>query len=264
MGGPAHAVDEGSRTATVLLDHFSVVGVFRLLGKVLGYGGAAVIIGTSAGEWALNDVYITPEGNFKILYSKAAIEKNLVMNDSTWAGRTVGPAFRIRGNIPSISRTSGISGGRLEGLRRHPRLPQSAGERKGWLGKYQKQIIVKMDSYFSWATGAPSYEKIFERLHIPTDNALAPDDARVTLGHELFHVVQAEYYGIAGMSNPMNSWWLEATADYAGHVAAWPAPLAGLDYGCGPTYLTYPLSTKGRITGPGWSDRATNTSPPDG
>ncbi len=249
-------VDERSRSAAVLMDHFSVVGVFKLLGKVLGVGGTAAVVVTSIGEWALNDVYVTPEGNFRILYSKKAIEGHVVLNDSAWGKLNQNPTFAYSGQYPRyIQDIGGFLESALKAYAGTHGFRNPAGERQGWLCKYQKSIIVKMDSYFSAVTGAPSYEKIFERLHIPTDEALSANNARVTLGHELFHVVQAEYYGIAGMTNPMNSWWLEATADYAAHVAAWPAPLAGLDFGCGPNYFTYPISTKGAIAGPGWTDR---------
>lgn len=248
-------VDETSRTATVLVDHFSVVGVFRLLGRVLGVGGTAAYVATSVGEWALNDVYVTPQGNFEILYSASGIQAS-VLNDATWGQLYPNPGFAFRSQYPRYVQDMGqLLESALAAYTSTLGFRNPAGQREGWTGTYQKRVIVKLDSYFAAVTGAPSYEKIFERLHIPTNNAMRPDDARVTLGHELFHVVQAEYYGLAGMTNPMNSWWLEATADYAAHRAAWPTPVAGLDYGCGPNYLGFPISTKGAISGPGWSDR---------
>lgn len=254
-------VDEASRTVAVLVDHFSLVGVFRLLGKVLGYGGTAALVVSTVGEWALNDVYVTPQGNFRILYSATAIQAHGILRDAVWSRHNTDPGRAYSAAHPRyIQDVGAYLEAALSAYTRTDRgghgLRNPAGERQGWLGKYQKSVTVKIDSYLSAVTGAPSYEKIFERLHIPTNNALAADDARVTLGHELFHVVQAEYYGVAGMTNPVNSWWLEATAEYAGHVAAWPSPLKGMDFGCGPDYLTYPVFTKGTISGPGWTSRA--------
>ncbi|MCD4748102.1 MAG: hypothetical protein K8R59_01905 [Thermoanaerobaculales bacterium] len=247
-------IDEENHTVSVLIDHFSVAGVMKLLG-ILPVSGS-VYVASDIGEWLLNDVYITPEKNFRILYSKEAIDNDNVTNDRFWKREYSTPGFSYKRAYPRYIQDMGyFLEGALKSYTATHHFRNPVGTRISIFGEYRKTLTVKMDSYFTALSGKPSYEKIHERLHIPTSNANFPDFAKVTLAHELFHAVQAEYCGISGMMNPINGWWLEATADYAAYVVAWPAPLKGLDFGCGHNYLTFPVTDRGRKYGPGWTDR---------
>ena len=65
-----------------------------------------------------------------------------------------------------------------------------------------------------------SFAEKFSGVMLIDTTANNADQLKLQTAHELFHRVQnAYYYDIGGMST--QTWWLEATADYAGDVLAW-------------------------------------------
>lgn len=69
-----------------------------------------------------------------------------------------------------------------------------------------------------------------------------PEMLKLTTAHELFHRVQNSYYNdLGGMA--LLTWWLEATADYAGDYVAWKGlNLMGGEGGIKRNYLDVPLT----------------------
>ena len=252
-------IDEKTHTISVLADHFSIIGAFWLAGKIV----AAGIVVSSIAEKLLNDVYITPEKDFRILYSKKEIEKNSVLNDFTWRYIVKKSGTKYKKGVPHYIQDIGSF---LESaLKRYTdvykfknpageySVTKSTGYHKSKVKRFKKIIIVKIDSYFSKLGGGnSSYDPIFDRLHIPTSSAKDINQAKTTLSHELFHAIQALYYSKAGMKNPYYKWWLEATAEYAAFNISGVTPFKGMDEGCGSNYLNYSLNSVGLKEGHGW------------
>lgn len=99
-------------------------------------------------------------------------------------------------------------------------------------------VIVKIDSNVA-VVFDPLYEKVLERIHIPTSKAWRPESVRGTTSHELFHAVQHQYYTMWGLSN---LWWIESTAEYASQNIAWN-PGNTEQTGISEKYLEKPLSS---------------------
>jgi RNA polymerase subunit RPABC4/transcription elongation factor Spt4 len=244
---PIH-IDEENNTVSAIVDHFSIPGFFiktHIVGVI--------------GEKLLNDVYMTPKNNFKILYSKKAILADQDLNTSNWKKAPTGRTSANKSNAPEYIQAIGyLLEEALESYTSRYHFKNPAGIHKGYIWNYQKTITVKVDSWFSVVTGGnASYEKIYERLHIPTVQAFNYEPTKITLAHELFHRIQAEYYGVSGMFRGANQWWLEATAEYAAYSLAYPTKQTGMSKGCGTNYLNFPLNDRGekKGTGYGWTER---------
>jgi len=265
-------IDENDAKIGVLVDHFSFISVVKLLMN-------EYYKGPDGNEKIMNSIYNTPEKNFRILYSRDGIEDNDNLYDRSWKRQYVRPGYNYTNDHPRYIQDIGYF---LESSLKTYTDPKAygfkspTGQEKFLNWTYQKSLIVKIDSWWSKAmdyrlwpekigdkknpltdknVGLPSYEKIYERLHIPTNNAIGFDNARTTTAHELFHAIQAEYYGILGMFNPKNLWWLESTADYAAFSIAWPEHLNDMDDGLGSNYLSFPVYETGVKENNGWSDR---------
>ena len=247
-------VDSQSQTLYMLTDH--------LTGFEWAIIGAAVLVTkpiTLAGEKLLNNSYVTPQGNFKILYSKSAIEEDVSLSDDWWVKKTYSDAGQINydsnhpksiqdvGNLFEIALDNYLDLG----------FENPIEIKEEWFGdgRYKNPIIVKIDSWWLAISGEPNYEKIWQRIHIPSIRLKEKDFMKMTIGHELFHRLQAEYYGRVGFLAPSNGWWLEATAEYAGHNVAWPDDIPGMNDQIGSDYLSHSISTKGIIKGYGWSEK---------
>ena len=242
-------IDENNHTVSASVDHFCITGFF-----------AKAYIVTVIGEKILNNVYFTPAKNFKILYSESAILSDPDLNTATWKSAPNGRTSANKSKAPAYIQAVGyILEEALKSYTTVHHFKNPAGKHKGFLGSYQKTITVKIDSWFSntLARGNASYEKIYERLHIPTVQTFIYSTAKITLAHELFHRMQAEYYGVLGMYRKSNLWWLEATAEFAAYELAWKKPIVGLDRGCGNNYLSFPIDSRGdkRKKGYGWTSR---------
>lgn len=242
---PTHIATD-KHQISAMTDHFSIIGLF-----------VKIYVGSAVGEKLLNDTYITPKKNFLIMYSKKSIENHQNLNDMAWKSQFTQSAFSYKTKYPRYIQDIGSF---LEiSLTRY----ESAGminptkEVKGYLGTYKEKITVKLDSYLSQLSGDPFYEKLYERLHIPTYSCLSESGAKITLAHELFHRLQAEYYGVLGMRRNANLWFLESTAEYAAYNIAWPSYAKEMYQGCGNNYLVYPVNGLGnkKVSGSGWTDR---------
>ncbi len=247
-------VDNQNQTLYMLTDH--------LTGFEWGIIGAAVLISkpvTLAGEKLLNNSYVTSQGNFKILYSKDAIEEDVSLNDDWWTKKTYPDAGRIdyKSNYPKVIQDVGSLFETALASYINLGFENPVKIKEEWIGTetYKKPIIVKIDSWWLAVTGEPNYEKIWQRIHIPSIRLKDKDLMKATIGHELFHRMQAEYYGRTGFLAPSRAWWIEATAEYAGHNVAWPDDIPGLNNQVGIDFLNHSISTKGLIEGNGWSEK---------
>lgn len=251
-------VNTEDQTLRFYTDHLTLVEWL-----VIGGVAAVSIPVTWAGEKLLNDVYVTPKGNFRFLYSRSAIEESTNFNDPSWAKTTYKSPF-----YPISAYTSG-----------HPKFIQDVGNlhetalqnyvntlgfkdpinKPGLLwGTSKNPITVKIDSWWVTLGGDPNYEKIWENIHLPTlylSDFDSPDFMTYgSIAHELFHRLQAEYYSIRGFSKGANLWWMEACAEYAGFRAAWPGrKLNGNQRDIKADFLRYPINHTGIPTG--WGDK---------
>lgn len=247
-------VDSGSETLYMLTDHLTGFEWLAIAGATLASKPITLL-----GEKLLNDVYITPQGNFKILYSEEGIREDDALDDNWWVRKTYPDANQInyQDDYPkSIQDVGSLFEAALAsyldlGFENPVKLKQE------WFGdgEYKKQLIVKIDSWWLAVSGEPNYEKIWQRIHIPSIRLKDKDLMKKTIGHELFHRMQAEYYSRAGFLFPSNGWWLEATAEYAGHNVAWPESIPGLNEQIGADFLSHSIATKGLIQGNGWGEK---------
>ncbi len=251
------SVDESEATLTIHTDHLCVISTLAITGLVIGN----VATWSGVGQEVLNDVYVTPEGNFRLLYSKTAIENDVTLLDDTWSKITCpSPMVQLAAYSDKHPHFIQDMGNFLEStLKRyrdtyHLKDPVN---HPGWIwGTTHNPITVKIDSWWSALGGNPNYEKIWEILHFPTDHLKDYSDFTTygTMGHELFHRMQAEYYGLVGFKTPSNLWWMEATAEYAGYRAAWATKNDGLHGKTGSDFFSYPLSTTGKMANQkGWN-----------
>lgn len=258
-----YRVDEDSQLIHFYTDHLSLVGWVVVSNP-----------GLSAVSWvareARNDVYVTPQGNIRILYSRKNMDADPWFSGSTWD--------RYGPNIVSISYRPS-----------HPKYIQDIGEvfeialdnfrHKDKAGfkdpaplieqvdpvfgnhRYRSPVTVKIDSWFSKAVGLgvrdPQYEKIFQNIHLPVDEFkqfASPFGSYAVIGHEFFHRIQAEYYGRTGFLKSANYWWIESTAEYAGSRVAWEVKHDCHERGIQSDFLAYSINTKGVPTYY-WGDR---------
>ncbi len=251
-----YQVNSESKSLSMYTDHLSTF-VWSVITSV------AEGIDTIIEENILNDVYITPEGNFRLLYSKSAISGHTNLNDATWERITYkNPVYPLAvyqaehpkfiqdmGNLLETALQSYVGVNKFKDPITKPG--------KFW-GTSRHPITVKIDSWWLQLAGAPNYEKLFENIHLPTLylNDFDPPGyfAYGTIGHELFHRVQAEYYGINGFLFPHYLWWIEAAAEYAGFRAAWPNNRSdGHLNGIKADFFNYPLNHTGVPSG--WGER---------
>jgi hypothetical protein len=250
---PIH-IDQENHTVSAIVDHFSISGFFL----------KAYIV-SAIGEKLFNDVYITPQKNFKIMYSKKEINNDGHTNDVTWKNqwdkynKSTGVNYSKKhprsiqdlGVVLEHSLSQYTKSESLGGLgMKNPTTPV-----KGFLGTYKTPITVKISSLFSKAVGDASYEKIEQRLHLPMSEIRDVTQVSVTAAHELFHRLQAVHYKRSGMWRSGNSWFLEATAEYAAHAIAWPNKMGQLFTGFGNNYLEFSINETGykKATGYGWA-----------
>ncbi|MFH7320298.1 hypothetical protein ACHHRT_06725 [Desulfurivibrio sp. D14AmB] len=234
-------------------DHLSLFGFLML-----------VEAGARAGEQLLNDIYVTPQGNFRFFYSRSAMDDDeLFGNDYNWSQSRPQVTVPYNVNYPVYIQDIGkvfedaLSNYKARDFKDPTVTP-------GWLyGQWHNPVNVKIDSYWSLTTGLgvrdPQYEKIRQRLHFPSGelkNFTGSKSSHHVIGHELFHRIQAEYYTLLGMrsgtagNRPPNFWWLEATAEFAGSRIAWGNErLVYLNAGTRADLLSHPLNSTGSPTG---------------
>lgn len=97
-----------------------------------------------------------------------------------------------------------------------------------------------------------SFSEKFSGVMLIDTTANNADQLRLQTAHELFHRVQnAYYYDIGGMTS--QTWWLEATADYAGDVLAWKGLHQMGGGAMKPHYLEVPLHDTGELHNLGYA-----------
>lgn len=252
-----YQVDTANQTLSFYTDHLTLMEWV-----VIGTVAVATIPVTWAGEKLLNDVYVTPGGNFRLLYSRSAIEADITLEDTGWSTTTYPtPLYPIASYQTSHPKFIQDMGNLLESaLKQYVDIYKFKDPitEPGWLwGTSKNPITIKIDSWWVSLGGDPNYEKVWENIHFPTDalKDFSKFTSYATIGHELFHRVQAEYYGIVGFKTPHNLWWLEALAEYAGNRAAWQGKqLDNLHEKTGSDFLSYPISKTGKMENRnGWS-----------
>ncbi|MBF0229319.1 MAG: PASTA domain-containing protein [Desulfamplus sp.] len=252
-----YQVDTTNKTLSFYTNHLTLIEWI-----VIGGVAVATIPVTWAGEKLLNDVYVTPEGNFRLLYSKSAIQADATLEDTAWVRTTYkSPLYPISSYQTVYPKFIQDFGHLLEtALKNYVDVYKFKDPitKPGWLwGTSKNPITVKIDSWWVALGGNPNYEKVWENIHFPTEvlKDFKKFDSYATSGHELFHRLQAEYYGIVGFKTPDNLWWIEAAAEYAGNRAAWPnKKFDNLHSKTGYDFLSYPISTTGKIAnGNGWN-----------
>lgn len=249
----SYQVNEVDGEIYAVTDHLSLFSFLML-----------VEAGSRAGEMLLNDIYVTPSGNFRFFYSRSAMDEDPLFGDAyLWSQNR--PAVSVPYNIKDPVYLQDIGRVFEDALSNYQnRNLKDPTTTPGWLyGQWHNPVNVKIDSYWSLTTGLgtrdPQYEKIRQRLHFPSGelkNFTADKSSYHVIGHELFHRLQAEYYSILGMragtagSRPANFWWLEATAEFAGSRIAWGNErLSYLARETRADLLSHPLITTGTPTG---------------
>jgi hypothetical protein len=247
-----YTVNPGTQTIEAYTDHLSLVGVGLIF--------AGITAASKVGEYVLNDVYTTPQGNFRFLYSKSAMNADPVFGSYWNSWRPTGFSVTHDPKYPVYIQDLGavFEASLAHYMSQGFRNPIHAG--RLW-GHYP--IVVKIDSFWSKATGLgtsdPQYEKIWQNLHMPTyelQSFTADRASYAVIGHELFHRMQAEYYSRLAYRQKAHFWWIEATAEYAGSRAAFGnIQLNLMRQGIKADFLRYPISTSG-IPHKGWKDKA--------
>lgn len=243
-------VDAETEYIFAYTDHLSLFGFLTL-------GAARSMAASWAAEKVLNDVYVTPMGNFRILYSRSAMDSNPLLTDFWQQNR---PEFNLsyQTKYPQYIQDIGhLFEVALANFRSaNFKTPQTWGYFTSW--RWTNPITVKIDSYWSKIIGIgtrdPQYEKIWQNIHLPTVELMdyrGQKSSYAVIGHELFHRIQAEYYGRTGFMRSSNHWWIEATAEYAGSRAAWVEKLNYLHRGIGSNFLSHSITT----TGAKWGEK---------
>jgi len=263
--------DEATQTLRVQTRHLSVFAVFGKLAAAVSIpkviGAVAVI---TAPLWVVDPLtlhtYTTPEGNFSLMYYKKVVD-------------AIEPGW----TKPSLSGLTSYSSA-------HPKAIQDLGAvfevalahyiARGFLdptkttsflwGTTHSPLHVKVSSTWTRLMGLarltglakseedPQYEKFIGTIHIPVkvvkelSQPKTEKSASATLGHELFHRIQAKYfqpYHYLKIS-PVNAyWWIETTAEFAGCREAWGANDPTRDdkfsVGIPGNFLTFPLNSTG-------------------
>lgn len=245
--------DPEEKTIAAHVNHFSLVGLFAA--SAIIYEG--VTNASKLGEQLLNDRYVTSNEHFLILYDKEVIENHQNLNDQAWQRLTDDSARSYEKRYPKFVQDVGYYLEHTLNAYEKLGIPNPAAPKKGFFGTYNNKITVKLGSYLSEVMGDPYFDKVYEGLHIPLLYCVDPKEAKITLAHELFHRLQADYYGVMGMAHPGNKWFLEATAEYAAYDIAWPALGRGMISGCGNNYLSFAVNSNGskKGSGVGWTER---------
>ncbi|MBI9040599.1 zinc ribbon domain-containing protein [Lutibacter sp.] len=266
---PIH-IDYENNIVSAYVDHFSPIGFFStVIDTVIKANDKINEKIDELDERIWNNMYITPEGNFRIYYSKSTIDNSLHFNNKTWKHNFTRSNYSYNKAYPNYIQDMGYF---LEtSLKRYVEAGFSnpASDKEMFNSTYKKPITVKLDSYYSKVSsfenplsnnsqGLPSYEKIYERIHIPSFETSDYKRAQIVLAHELFHRMQAQYYGVLGMARPANNWFIEATAEYAAYEIAWPSQKDKMSNFTGSDYLKYSINSSGSkkgLGGKGWTDQ---------
>jgi len=236
-------VDKSKQRIEFITNHLSWFKTF--LGGTTATGalkaaayGAALAGAAAAGVWIAESItlstYTTPQKNFKITYNKRVWD--VFEQYETWQKP------QMASNLISYNPA-------------HPNYIQDIGEvfevafknymalgfknpvdvpGRVW-GTWHTPISVKISGVYGALSNigatqdSASYDKIFGGLHFPHHLFMKissdPNKTYSTVGHELFHRLQAQYYGARQFSKGYfgsgDYWWIEACAEYAGCMVAY-------------------------------------------
>lgn len=262
-----YRVDEDTHTVYFLTDHLSLFSNFLTGFTWTGLAKTAAIVGGTAYalEWLANDVYISPENNFRILYSQKGIDKIFPEDDwiKAMAGGSLTRISRHSARAPMMLHTVGSV---LEdSLKAYLDAGFEDPTRNRFASSiYTRRVKVKIDSYWNfYGSGEFSYNAFWDQINIPTEivkievfnpakdnpSAYKKAEAYLTqvLAHELFHAIQLPYYGsYTDFRKGRHLWWMEASAEYAANDIAWKRTGRVLNERIGNKFFEYPLNSTGK------------------
>ncbi len=262
-----YRVDEDTQTVHFLTDHLSAFSYFLTGFKWIGLAKTAAIVGGTsyALEWLANDVYISPESNFRILYSQKGVSE--IFPEDDWIKAMAG------GSLTRISRHSArahmmlhtVSSVLEDSLKAYLDAGFEDPTRNRFASSiYTRRVKVKIDSYYNFIKGGEfSYNAFWDQINLPTEivkievfdpviadpSAYPKSEIYLTqvLAHELFHAMQLPYYGsFTDLGKGRHTWWMEASAEYAANDIAWKRTGTILDERIGNKFFEYPLNTTGK------------------
>ncbi len=276
-----YRVDEDNHIIYMATDHLSRFSAFRNFVKIPTAGAAAktsalavgVVAAPAVGAWAAERVmfstYTTPEGNFVLHYHRDNMDRFVEGGLDEWERPE--KAARYNNDDEDYPQYIRDIGAMME--KAYSNYTERGFEdpvvEPGWVyGESQNPIVVKISGMYGAATRILSgdeeaqYGKLFGAIHLPmnmfTRFQQDPDNHYATMGHELFHVMQSEYYRFhryLDWTGTGDYWWLEATAEYAGCREAWGENNRELDgeleSGIHADFLSYSLDSTGKQ--PGWN-----------
>ena len=264
-----YRVDEDTQTVHFLTDHLSAFSYFLTGFKWIGLAKTAAIVGGTsyALEWLANDVYISPENNFRILYSQKGVSEIFPEDDwiKAMAGGSLTRISRYSARAPMMLHTVGSV---LEdSLKAYLDAGFEDPTRNRFASSiYTRRVKVKIDSYWNfYGAGEFSYNAFWDQINLPTEivkievfdpakddpSAYKKAEAYLTqvLAHELFHAIQLPYYGsYTDLGKGRHLWWMEASAEYAANDIAWKRTGTVLNERLGNKFFEYPLNSTGKKT----------------
>lgn len=262
-----YRVDEDTQTVHFLTDHLSAFSYFLTGFKWIGLAKTAAIVGGTAYalEWLANDVYISPENNFRILYSQKGVSEIFPEDDwiKAMAGGSLTRISQHSARAPMMLHTVGSV---LEdSLKAYLDAGFEDPTRNRFASSiYTRRVKVKIDSYYNFIKGGEfSYNAFWDQINLPTEivkievfdpviadpSAYPKSEIYLTqvLAHELFHAMQLPYYGsFTDLGKGRHTWWMEASAEYAANDIAWKRTGTILGERIGNKFFEYPLNTTGK------------------
>lgn len=262
-----YRVDEDTHTVHFLTDHLSSFTYFLTGFKWIGLAETAAIVGGTAYalEWLANDVYISPENNFRILYSQKGVSE--IFPEDDWIKAMAGGSLtRISRHSPRAPMMLHTVGSVLEdSLKAYLDAGFEDPTRNRFASSiYTRRVKVKVDSYWNfYGAGEFSYNAFWDQINLPTEivkievfdpakddpSAYKKAEAYLTqvLAHELFHAIQLPYYGsYTDLGKGRHLWWMEASAEYAANDIAWKRTGTVLNERIGNKFFEYPLNSTGK------------------
>lgn len=275
-----YRVDESTNTVYFVTDHlsafwtgFSLVGLGQTTAIVTAAG---TVIGEVAERWA-NDKYLSRHRKIRILYSDKALRTTFP--DDQWK-KAIAPAslYAIDYYDPKYSAAvQDVAHVLEESLDRYVAAGFPDPTKKTFLGVhvYNRYVKVKIDSLYNYYAqqGEMAHDSFWDTIHLPTeilrleffDPATSGAGTfeehflifKGLLAHELFHVVQREYYGMmTTFTGTPHTWWREATAEWAAHDLAkipnrpgWEKDSPSIHKRIGPKFLQVPINARGKFPG---------------
>lgn len=263
--------DEATHTLRVQTRHLSLFAVVMtpaaMAALVKVTVSAAVVLGTVAvltsPLWLVDPLtmhtYTTPEKNFSIMYNKKVVDaiepgwtKPALASGHAFYSATHPKAIQDLGAVFEVALANYLARG----------FPHPTETKSFLWGTTRTPINVKVSGIWTGLTGLkegeqPQYEKLMGTIYIPKKvvkelgQSGTEKSASATLGHELFHRIQAVYFQpyYYHKNSPLSAyWWIETTAEFAGCREAWGATDRDSQFSAGipGDFLTIPLNATGK------------------